>query len=271
MSTNQPRIDELTLQGSVRVASDIHLSPKIPLTCLAFYDFVQDCSAHTDHLILAGDIFEHWIGDDAATRNPPSWLQEAIQHLQDFASHKKLYLMTGNRDFLLGRRFADLVNAELLPCEVLLNCDAGQFYLCHGDQFCTHERGFMFFRAISHNQLLRELFLVLPLKFRKYVGRRARERSIQKGHSNKRYDGVTADAVDKAFRHFSQARYMIHGHTHCPGKYMHQLDDDTARTRLVLSDWDFDHNQNKRADYLELSADGIARHGWPDTGLRIIY
>jgi UDP-2,3-diacylglucosamine hydrolase len=59
---------------------------------------------------------------------------------------------------------------------------------------------------------------------------------------------VNAEAVAQTFRE-GRAQRIIHGHTHRPGRHLHEVDGAT-RERWVLSDW------YTRGQYLKATADG---------------
>ncbi len=97
---------------------------------------------HADALILAGDIFDAWIGDDAAIHGPEPWLQEALEHLSETAKKIPLFIGHGNRDFLMGPALARRLGATLMPESALFHTDAGPVHISHGDELCTHDLPF---------------------------------------------------------------------------------------------------------------------------------
>src|SRR5690625_8050091 len=114
------------------MAADIHLGPHAPDTAAAFYAFLEQAAQETDALILCGDIFEAWIGDDIIQR-PPAWLETVIDTLRAFAQTTPLFLMRGNRDFLLCHQLSTLVLAHCLPGELIISIPQHDFVLGYGD------------------------------------------------------------------------------------------------------------------------------------------
>lgn len=250
-------LNKLSLTANVYLASDIHLGPSIPHTNQAFYQFLDQAAKQADSLILVGDIFHYWIGDDIAIRQPEPWLAEAILHLQTFAKHKPLYFVHGNRDFLMGHDFARYIGATLLPEQTILEVDGLQIYLSHGDELCTDDKGFMLFRQWSRKAWLQKLFFKLPMPWRINIANKARKQSNSK-QAAVTYDTskgeVTESAVHAIYKQYPELDGMIHGHTHRP--QMHQLNvDGKAYWRLVLPDWELDHTK-PRSGFVILNKNG---------------
>ncbi|WP_038369439.1 UDP-2,3-diacylglucosamine diphosphatase [Brackiella oedipodis] len=261
---NKQDLSQFSLNGTVWITSDIHLGPHIPLTCRFFYEFLAKAQQGCDHLILNGDIFNAWVGDDLATHDPEPWLQEAIKQLQAFSQHKPLYLVRGNRDFFLGKQLANLVNGKLMPDRFVLINSQQKFLISHGDEYCTDDKGYMFFRGFSRIAWLQKLFLCLPLSFRKKIGQRVRARSQKKyqrlSHSQvliNRGD-VSETAIRDTLRAHPDIPWLVHGHTHRPHVHHYQMNA-CHYERWVNSDWELDHPPY-RADYFEIKKGVIRRH-----------
>lgn len=218
--------------------SDLHLEPQRPDISAGFFRFLQTQATQADALYILGDLFEAWIGDDAES--------EFTQQVQAALAELKIpvYLMRGNRDFLLGQTFARAAHCELLadPCKISLY---GQdITLSHGDMLCTLDKKHQRFRKYAHNPQYNRLFLALPLSFRQWLARKIRH--VSRSHTRKTaYEimDVTVEAVDNLMRQ-QQTRLLIHGHTHRPA--IHSIDSD--RHRIVLGDW---HQQGSALIYYE--------------------
>src|SRR3546814_6635205 len=92
--------------------SDIHLGPNTPATARAFHQFLDKACAQADALILCGDLFDAWIGDDLALSSPPPWLAETLEKFHQVAKKIPLWLGRGNRDFLMGTVLAEHVGDQ---------------------------------------------------------------------------------------------------------------------------------------------------------------
>ncbi len=258
-------MNKLALGGATWIAADIHLGPQGPGTAARFHDFLQQAARECDALILCGDIFNAWVGDDQIGA-PEPWLTSAMQAMQAVSRRKKLYLMRGNRDFLLGERFAQAVGATLLPEGLRLSTPAGDFWLTHGDELCTDDRAYQRFRRVVRIPLVQKLFLSCPLAWRQGLAAYFRRRSQQAGQ----YKSPTiTDVNEQAWQALLERQglsVLVHGHTHRPAIHRNSRQEseranDTKRYyRIVLPDWEADHSHPPRYGWLCVDALGFALH-----------
>lgn len=259
-SSRKPRsLNNLAIAGSVWIASDIHLGPHVPATARVFYQFLDEACANADALILCGDIFDAWIGDDVARVSPPDWLAEVLDRLRQVSACIPLWLGRGNRDFLLGKSFADAVGARMLPDVVCLETDAGRVLLSHGDEYCTDDVGYQRFRRLVRNPVIQSVFLKLGLGLRRRIAQMARQRSTASNQNKlKHIMDVSPSAIEQAFRATGVVN-MVHGHTHRPAIHTLEIDGHT-RQRFVLPDWDHDHSAAPRGGWLVINGSGLHLH-----------
>ena len=208
--------------------SDLHLSPETPLLATALVEFLQGPAADADELYILGDFFNAWIGDD---EDEPFYLELKTQ-LKHYADTAALYFMRGNRDFLVGDRFAKDCNLKLLGDEHLLDLGGHRTLLMHGDQLCTGDRDYMAFRSQVRNPEWQRQILALPLAQRRIMAQQLRQQSASM-NSNKAEDIMDVDpaTVESLFQH-QQLDLLIHGHTHRPQRHSHG-----SSERIVLGDW----------------------------------
>lgn len=254
-SSRKPRLSsDVTLAGVVWVASDIHLGPDTPDTARAFHHFLDQASVQADALILCGDIFDAWIGDDYAQRNPPGWLADSLDRLKQVSGRIPLWIGRGNRDFLMGERLMALTGASLLPEPACLHTDAGKILLTHGDEYCTADAGYQRFRRIVRQPHVQRLFLALSLKLRRGIADWARRRSMASNrYKAARIMDVAPAAIEQAFARHG-VHTLVHGHTHRPAVHTLTVHGE-ARTRIVLPDWDYEH-QPPRGGWLVIDENG---------------
>jgi len=275
-------LNKLSLTGPVWLASDIHLGPDNPKTSSAFFDFLANARQQAQALILLGDIFNAWIGDDWID-DPPCWLSEALASLKQTGQTMPLFLMPGNRDFLMGKRLVGILQATLLDSPTILELTSSpestvtgqdRYLLAHGDEFCTLDHQYQRFRAIVRNKSIQSLFLALPLSVRSRIANRARQASLQtvRPIHDPRYD-VQDDAIISLLQKHG-LHDCIHGHTHKPGKFqlgkpMQTQSGNIAQgwQRWVLPDWECDHpsqpGQQRRGGWI------ILEHGRPPQPMSI--
>lgn len=255
-------LNKLSLPGTVWIASDIHLGSETPATARAFYRFLAQARDQADALILCGDIFEAWIGDDYARDNPPAWLAEALTHFHQTAAHIPLWMGRGNRDFLMGRALTDMLGAQLLPDAVELHTLAGTMLLSHGDEYCTDDLAYQRLRKVLRASWFQRLFLGLGLPLRRRIAAWGRQRSKRsRGHKPMQIMDVNPQAIIQAFEQ-SSCDILIHGHTHRPALHSVQVQGRSC-TRIVLPDWDYEHSP-ARAGWLILDAEGPRLRQNPD-------
>ncbi|GLU31548.1 UDP-2,3-diacylglucosamine diphosphatase [Trinickia caryophylli] len=230
--------------------SDLHLSPAIPRTVDAFEHFILVTADSADSVFVLGDLFEYWIGDDTLGVDPFAARIAALLHTLTERGIA-LYLMHGNRDFLLGKRFMRAAGAIWLPDPFVMTAFGSRIVLAHGDALCTADHKYQTFRRFARCRPFQWLFLAWPLRWRQALAERMRS-SSEEGRSrppSPLYD-VTNEGVSRLFK-TSRTATMIHGHTHKPAR--HQEKDGT---RWVLPDWDLDHG-TRRGGYLRIDAEGI--------------
>jgi UDP-2,3-diacylglucosamine hydrolase len=252
-------LNKLRIAGRVWIASDVHLGPDAPGTRRAFYQFLDKACAQADALILCGDIFDAWIGDDFALQSPPEWLEQSLQKLREVSAAIPLWLGPGNRDFLISATLAGHVGAQLLPDRVRLETDGGPLLLSHGDEYCTADPGYQRFRRLVRNPFVQRLFLSLNLGIRARIAEWARSRSMT---ANRRKAAnimdVSPDAIERAFSD-SGLNLLVHGHTHRPAIHRLKIHGKPC-TRIVLPDWDYDSAGAQRGGWLAVDSKGPVLH-----------
>lgn len=224
--------------------ADLHLCQEEPAITAGFLHFLQREAPHCDALYILGDLFEAWIGDD----DPNPLHQQVASALR--ALPVPVYFIHGNRDFLVGRRFARASGMTLLPEEQVLTLYGHRLLIMHGDTLCTDDAGYLRFRAKVHNPWIQRLFLALPLWVRKRIAARMRADSKQANqHKSQSIMDVNQDAVVTTMQRH-QVPLLIHGHTHRPAIHTLTLQSEAAQ-RAVLGAW------HSRGSMIQLDAAGI--------------
>lgn len=213
--------------------ADLHLSNEEPAITAGFLHFLQHQAVHAEALYILGDLFEAWIGDDDP--NPlHAQVAGALKALS--ASGTPCYFIHGNRDFLLGKRYARAAGMKLLPEVRVLELHGHRLVILHGDTLCTDDHNYQRFRRRVHHRWLQQLFLALPLRLRLAIARRMRADS-QRANTGK--PAAVMDVNLSAVRQMitsCRAQWMIHGHTHRPA--VHSVVTRTGESqRVVLGAW----------------------------------
>ena len=238
-------------------ASDLHLDDDHPRLTARFLDALvalaalpmpappRANAADSPALFLLGDIFEYWIGDD----HPSQVAATLAAALSELAKQGwRIFLMRGNRDFLIGEAFAARCHARLLDEPALLEIAGERIVLVHGDAECLDDTRYQQWRQLSHSPAWQQQFLDRPIAERMVMARAARAAS----QANRQASGVAgnagaanADGRVEGGGDLSPAAVadvlerlgasgLIHGHTHRPAQHRIARD----RWRWVLSDWE---------------------------------
>lgn len=213
--------------------SDLHLAPERPDIILLFERFLDEQARHATSLYILGDLVEYWLGDDDEARGLASTFNK-IKQVSD--QGVAIYLMHGNRDFLMGKQLAKRIGCTLIDDPCITTFDKKPVLLMHGDTLCTDDVDYIKMRTFLRNPAWQQDFLAKPLAERIIMARALREKSSEETR-NKSAEimDVNATTVEQAFiKH--NTRLMIHGHTHRPNIHKLVVNKKPA-TRIVLGDW----------------------------------
>jgi UDP-2,3-diacylglucosamine hydrolase len=216
------------------LVSDIHLTPARPEIVRLFRRFLQGRVHGADALYILGDLFEYWAGDDDLDERFNAGIA------QDLASCSEggvpIYFMRGNRDFLVGERFARESEARVLQDPSLVELYGRRTLLSHGDDLCTDDAAYQAFRRKVRSPGWIESFLARPLAERKREIESLRALSeAEKRSKPAAIMDVNALAVEALLRRHGYPM-LIHGHTHRPDRHEHRVDGNRCE-RWVLADW----------------------------------
>ncbi len=240
--------------------SDLHLQASNPaLTSLAFSLFdkiAKDCN----RLYILGDLFEYWIGDDACDHTAT----EVGNRLSSLSrSGVDIFVMHGNRDFLLGRQFVESFGGELLDTDsIIVELASNPTLLMHGDTLCTDDSQYQFYRRMVRNRGWQTDFLAKTVSEREATARMVRSTSQahgQRAHTNNIAD-INEGTLHETILEANTTRIM-HGHTHRPALHSHMIQNRKVE-RMVLGDWHDDHavvalSDNKNCELLQWNGEAL--------------
>ncbi len=229
--------------------SDLHLAPERPQSTGQFFDFLENQATRAQALYILGDLFEYWIGDDAAADLGHRGVIDALKHLHD--GGVTTYFLPGNRDFLVGERFSRETGCILLPDPTVVDLYGKRILLMHGDSLCTDDKEHQHFRALVAQPSWRKDFLAKPIAERMALATDARAQSeLNKSTLPMAIMDVNQDTVESVMRSFG-VRTLIHGHTHRPAVHQFRIDGAPVQ-RIVLGDW------YERSSVLQYSGDKLS-------------
>ena len=217
--------------------SDLHLSQERPALGVAFSRFLHEEARQCQALYILGDLFEAWIGDD----DPAPLSQTVISELKALTGDGvRVYLLHGNRDFAIGRRFARETGSTLITEPHRVDLYGNKVLLLHGDTLCTGDIAYQRARRIIRNPLLLALMKRLPLKIRQKIAVLSREKSRAATSNKSDYIMDVEQSAVEANLIQQGVTTMIHGHTHRPGDHTFTIGTaygEKKARRLVLGDW----------------------------------
>lgn len=214
--------------------ADLHISENHRHITDAFFSFLDKEAANAETLYILGDMFEVWIGDDEHT----PLMDEVAQKLTLFSkrNNAKIFYIHGNRDFMIGKRYAKQASMTLLPEHTEIDLYGSKTLIMHGDTLCLFDKQYQRMRKVIHNPLLQFIFNCLPLRLRKRIGWKIRTASQnKKAYKNTKIMGVTEQEVIRVMEQH-QVQRLIHGHTH--QVFMHDfVVNGKPAQRFDVGDW----------------------------------
>ncbi|MBS0321219.1 MAG: UDP-2,3-diacylglucosamine diphosphatase [Proteobacteria bacterium] len=214
--------------------SDLHLSPARPGPLAAFDQFARGPARAAAAVYVLGDLFDWWIGDEQLRDDYAARVATALHSIS--ASGVPLFVARGNRDFLLGERFARATGAVLLPEQKVVDVAGTPTLVTHGDELATGDVDYQAYRRKIQSPASVRRLLAMPVAVRRGIAWYLRRKSTRATSLKpEAITDVAGSAVENAFRVHNVAR-MIHGHTHRPARH-HLAVDGRPRERIVLADW----------------------------------
>jgi UDP-2,3-diacylglucosamine hydrolase len=222
----------------IHLIADLHLDNNAQKTQL-FVDFCEKKALHAQQLFILGDLFNVWLGDDISLKHHSI----VINALKKLSKKTQIFILRGNRDFLLGKDFEQATGASIINSQYQLRFQSQNYLLTHGDEFCTDDKDYQRFKSIIQNPIMRFILLHTPEKFRQKLGNHLRKKS-QKAQQRKTMTimDVNINTVDKCMKRHPNT-HLIHGHTHRKKKHTY-----LTYSRFVLGDW-----SNKMGSYIEIT------------------
>ena len=213
--------------------SDLHLEAARPEIGEQFLAFLEGPARSADALYILGDLFEAWIGDDDPSEYYAA-MKAAMRELSD--AGVPVYFMHGNRDFMIGPRFAEDTGVTLLDDPYALELFGEKVLLSHGDFLCTDDAEYQQVRAMTRNPEWQAMMLAKSVEERLAFAEQARAASMAHGAAvDLEITDVNQDAVAATIRDHG-CDILLHGHTHRPAVHPFHVDDRPVH-RIVLGDW----------------------------------
>jgi len=213
--------------------SDIHLDSNSSKITDKFINFITNKSSDMKELYILGDLFESWIDDKYDIFENDL----IISTLQNIARNgTKIFLIHGNRDFLIGKKFSKITNIEILPENYILRLSNIKILITHGDLLCTDDIDYQRFRKFIRNKITLTIFNLfgnnIKAKIADFLRGKSKKITSQKPEN---IMDVNEETVLNFYNKF-KTNIIIHGHTH--RKNIHETENNGNNyTRYVLGDW----------------------------------
>lgn len=227
--------------------ADLHLvSGETDKTNL-FIKFCHEKAIEADQIFILGDLFNTWLGDDLSLDAYPS----VISALKTLNKTTKVFIASGNRDFLLGDEFTKQTDCVLLNTPYLLETNSKNYILVHGDELCTDDKQYQRLKSFLQHPITKFIFLHLSTKTRLKLSGQLRKKSVaaQRYKSLEIMD-INQNITDKLMQKYAGSD-LIHGHTH-----RQNIHKNAQYTRYVLGDWRADKGNaieiSEQLNYLEI-------------------
>jgi len=216
--------------------SDLHLSGERENITELFIHFLDQRASKADALYILGDLFEVWPGDDMIQ---PDYESSIIKMKQLADNGLPLYVMQGNRDFLMAEKFAEESGATLIEDPTIIDLYGTSTLLMHGDTLCTDDIDYQKFRTMVRDPRWKKEFFAKPNEER--LAMTTKYRKISKDETAKKsmdIMDVNQQAVESVMSE-NEINQLIHGHTHRPAIHDFSVNGQSKK-RIVLGDW-FEH------------------------------
>ena len=214
------------------IISDLHLTNVEGDKVNFFNTFCEDHASKADQLFILGDLFNTWLGDDVSLTSHKA----IISTLKELTKETKVFVMVGNRDFLLSHNFEAETGCTLINEPYQLEHNTKKFLLIHGDSLCTDDINYQKLKRVLRNPLVQYIFLHLPKNIRLKLTGQLRKKSVEaQSYKSSKIMDVNQQTTDLLMSKYP-GYDLIHGHTH--RQKTHTMKN---YTRYVLGDW----SQNK--------------------------
>ncbi|WP_407635186.1 UDP-2,3-diacylglucosamine diphosphatase [Thiomicrospira aerophila] len=244
--------------------ADIHLMPNLaqdttaPLHAInqTFLAFLTGPALHADQLIIMGDLFEAWLGDDVSM----AFYSREIAALANLSRQgTQLYIGLGNRDFLIGQDLLKACQAKGVFADLieLYQNHHPAILLMHGDSLCTDDKAYQRLRFFTKQAWFKRFLRQLPLSWRLKLAHKLRAKSqAANQYKSAAIMDVSSASLAKLWLDYPKAQHLIHGHTHKPGHHHFE----SGKQRWVVGDW---HEQGATYVAIEQGQPSLKQFNYP--------
>jgi UDP-2,3-diacylglucosamine hydrolase len=221
--------------------ADLHLAASNKHLAQLFFKFLKEEARQADALYILGDLFVLWAGDD--DRSPfHEKIKAALKELSSGKHGVPVYIIPGNRDFLLGEKFAKESGCTLLKDPSIINLYGRKTLITHGDQLSSSERVHHLFRSVMAQDYMQKLFFKFPLWARSSAAWLVHGYSCVRGAliSSRKLIVIVQNEAQQAMKKH-KVQQVIHGHIHRSELFEYKSGNGKGKKsarHIILGMWD---------------------------------
>ena len=199
--------------------SDLHIDGSEDPLLAAVVTLLEKKAEPGDVVVLAGDIFDIWVGNKILF----SQRYDSFLRACDVALTRgvQLHYIEGNHDFLLKQAFSDLVGLRLHAQQFELDLAGKRFFFAHGDLVDPTDYGYRLLRLLFRSPVMRLFVQLVPGAGLDWLGSRS---SAWSRRSGRRVLGAHSlghlEKLRNSYRSFAAEKvaqgcdFVVMGHCH---------------------------------------------------------
>ncbi len=204
------------------VVSDTHLEGPQDPVAKGVLNLLEQRARPGDDLVLAGDIFDLYVGDKPVFRDRYQDLVAAIHTACSRGA--RVHFIEGNHDFLISGVFRGLKGLHYHSRSVDLQIDGRRFLIEHGDLANPHDYGYRALRAFFRSPAFRLFVAASPGNVIEGIGTKLRQSEAFRGAVVRKSEDLAR--LRKAYRSYAASR-IAEGYDHVVLGHCHDLDEMT--------------------------------------------
>ncbi|MEW6439500.1 MAG: UDP-2,3-diacylglucosamine diphosphatase [bacterium] len=126
--------------------ADAHLSDPFSPVYVSLEALIDRLLPEMDSLIILGDLFEIWLGDNAILVAKHASLLDLLFKVR--SQGKDIFYLKGNHDFIIGDILSKDIGAFIFEEEALFQWDGRRILASHGDQINKKDYGYQILKSV---------------------------------------------------------------------------------------------------------------------------
>ncbi|MFZ9596159.1 MAG: UDP-2,3-diacylglucosamine diphosphatase [Bdellovibrionia bacterium] len=200
---------------SLIAVSDLHIwGPQDPVYA-SLIALIQLRAKPSDTLVLAGDLFDVWVGNKTIFLHLYSSFFNQIQAAAQRGV--RIYYIEGNHDFMMKKVFEKIPGVTVCSRTIQIEVQGKIFHCAHGDLVDPRDYGYRLLRLFFRSPLMKALVALVPGEWLSRFG----QFSSQKSRSqHKNLPLAQMEYLRRTFRSYAAERisqgadFVILGHCH---------------------------------------------------------